>query len=229
MHRCRSAVGYERTADITAQGTVFGGNDAQMNGGWSAWSAWGGSCEIDCGLLKERMRVFKESGRHMADALPKLTKSRTCTAPVPLNGGERCFGPEAEHKDCRTTCPVDGSWTDWSEWSQCSAECHKFRTRDCADPLPTNGGQHCIGRDLETRNCSGGYCKKSLNGSGDGAKFETSLAMYAGLGCALLLFVMIIALILWLICRRRRCGSRQKEQDIYYPHNSGKGASLFSK
>uniref|UniRef100_A0A914S6I3 ZU5 domain-containing protein n=1 Tax=Parascaris equorum TaxID=6256 RepID=A0A914S6I3_PAREQ len=74
--------------------------------------------------------------------------------------------------------------SEWSGWSQCSENCHKFRTRECDSPRPANGGQSCIGRDLDTRNCTRGqgYCNGLNPPALVGANFEAQLAVYAGLG-----------------------------------------------
>ncbi len=54
---------------------------------------------------------------------------------------------------------VDGGWSDWSSWSSCSPECFQHRRRTCSNPAPSVGGRYCLGLDLETRNCSNGFCQ----------------------------------------------------------------------
>ena len=59
---------------------------------------------------------------------------------------------------------IDGGWSDWSSWSSCSPECFHHRRRTCTNPGPSTGGKYCLGLDLETRNCSNGFCQgKTLN------------------------------------------------------------------
>lgn len=51
---------------------------------------------------------------------------------------------------------VDGGWTPWSVWSDCSVTCgqgNQIRTRACIDPPPRNNGTHCPGADRETQLC----------------------------------------------------------------------------
>lgn len=44
-------------------------------------------------------------------------------------------------------CPVDGDWGEWGEWQKCDRNCidgKQIRTRECNDPLPSNGGAQCL-------------------------------------------------------------------------------------
>lgn len=116
--------------------------------------------------------------------------------------------------------------SEWSSWSQCSENCQKFRTRSCNSPRPTNGGQLCGGRDLDTRNCTQGegYCTATAQRSAPtyiGYNLEAQLAMYAGLFSVLILLLIILILISVLLYRcRRRCTSAKKD-GFYFPENSG--------
>ena len=54
---------------------------------------------------------------------------------------------------------VDGFWTAWSSWSDCSVTCEngtQYRTRQCNSPL--HGGAHCPGDDKEIRECFPKMC-----------------------------------------------------------------------
>ncbi|XP_052070045.1 sushi, von Willebrand factor type A, EGF and pentraxin domain-containing protein 1-like isoform X2 [Mytilus californianus] len=58
---------------------------------------------------------------------------------------------------------VDGSWSDWDNWTECSASCGNGtiqRQRACADPLPDNGGKVCEGPDTEIEVCSLEPCRE---------------------------------------------------------------------
>ncbi|KNC82772.1 hypothetical protein SARC_04948 [Sphaeroforma arctica JP610] len=60
-----------------------------QDGGWTEWSDWG-QCTCDHfpnGLKQDRLRT------------------RTCSAPAPLNGGLDCTGVDQDYEDCGTPCP----------------------------------------------------------------------------------------------------------------------------
>ncbi|KAK9305450.1 hypothetical protein QLX08_003567 [Tetragonisca angustula] len=59
-----------------------------VKGGWSAWSAWS-ECHSRCAKGGQK-------------------RTRTCTNPAPMNGGQPCMGPSQQKMDCNIACP-DGS------------------------------------------------------------------------------------------------------------------------
>ncbi|CAM1305939.1 UNC5C (predicted) [Pycnogonum litorale] len=111
-----------------------------VDGMWSSWSPWS-TCDKGCGRGVKR-------------------RSRLCTNPTPLNGGEQCKGQTMQVSDCHHICPgVDGRWSSWSSWSTCGPDCKHHKRRTCSNPKPKNGGRYCSGRDLASSICSGGMCK----------------------------------------------------------------------
>ena len=70
------------------------------------------------------------------------------------------------------SCPaesleVDGRWTVWTPWSQCTRTCgggQRRRARTCTDPEPSGGGKACdnmmqqISRETEIIFCNDNDC-----------------------------------------------------------------------
>lgn len=115
---------------------------AQVDGSWSAWNAWH-TCTATCdGGVRIRFR--------------------DCDNPAPSDGGNDCPGYGMESSDCNTQgCPVDGGWTIFTAWSDCSVTCGggtETRLRACTAPLPTNGGASCVGDSTESRSCNEDVC-----------------------------------------------------------------------
>ena len=63
---------------------------------------------------------------------------------------------------------VDGGWSEFGAWSQCSASCGtgiKTRSRTCTKPAPEHGGADCVGDDTETQNCNTQPCASKIGGT----------------------------------------------------------------
>ncbi|XP_015253740.1 PREDICTED: netrin receptor UNC5B-b-like isoform X1 [Cyprinodon variegatus] len=159
-----------------------------VSGGWSSWTEWS-ECNVPCGPGWQR-------------------RTRSCTNPAPLNGGIFCEGLSVQRVTCTTLCPVDGGWTQWAKWSACGTECTHWRSRECQDPLPRNGGKHCSGSMMESKNCTEGLCARNKKVSLEHASHPLSpgmgVAVYTGLVVALLLTV-VMALGVGVLAYRRRC------------------------
>ncbi|XP_071088487.1 uncharacterized protein [Haliotis cracherodii] len=59
-------------------------------------------------------------------------------------------------EDCAKTIPVDGFWSDWGAWGDCSQDCGEgmqTRTRSCDAPAPAFDGQPCAGDNNDTQLC----------------------------------------------------------------------------
>ena len=57
---------------------------------------------------------------------------------------------------------LDGEWSDWSEWDNCTAECgggNQTRTRSCTNPEPQFNGTDCDGENSETQICNDEPCE----------------------------------------------------------------------
>ena len=113
------------------------------DGGYTEWSDWG-KCSKECG---EGVK----------------TRRRDCTNPPSGWFGKTCLelnlGPPTEEKKCKIKeCPVDGGFSDWSAFGECSKPCGDDgamkRTRTCSNPPPQFGGEICAGSYDETVACN---------------------------------------------------------------------------
>ena len=62
-------------------------------------------------------------------------------------------------------CAVDGGWSDFGDWNECSAKCGggiMTRKRTCTNPPPSNGGACCVGDNLEAKICNANSCSGNI-------------------------------------------------------------------
>ncbi|OXA43430.1 Netrin receptor UNC5C [Folsomia candida] len=203
---------YIITADghlLIAQTRLNDMGNYSLNGAWGTWSAWS-ECSGPCGKGVQK-------------------RSRVCNNPAPLNGGRPCSSSAVQKQDCLLPCPpVDGRWSGWSTWSSCGPECKHHKRRTCTNPSPSNGGKFCVGKDTMTTNCTGGLCKGKPNFAvknaikDSGSEFisietthsnsdqaaravaETDIALYIGLGVAIVVFGIVAVVVIRLMRRKGR-------------------------
>ena len=101
------------------------------------------------------------------------------------------------------SCAVDGRWSDFGDWSECSAKCGggiMTRRRTCTNPPPSNGGADCVGDNLEAKSCNTNSC--SGNNLGARLSYNTTNAD-------------ILFLVLWsFFIQPHSCGDNSHMSDI---------------
>nr|XP_058952909.1 vascular endothelial growth factor receptor 3-like [Pocillopora verrucosa] len=116
---------------------IFNEHPEDGNGSWSSWGPWE-RCSLTCGGGSQ-------------------SRMRYCTNPPPDAGGEPCHGPSRMNQSCNTNhCPVNGGWNGWSPWSICTKTVSgiQIRFRECSNPKPAYGGEHCNGSRALVRECN---------------------------------------------------------------------------
>ena len=87
------------------------------------------------------------------------TRTRSCTNPTPEHNGVDCSGDMSQEANCPTLneCPINGVWSEWAQWSVCSASCGNMgvivRSRACDSPAPMHNGMDCIGEPNQENSC----------------------------------------------------------------------------
>jgi hypothetical protein len=114
-------------------------------GYWSEWSAYG-ACSITCGAYGTQVRRRKCKNHKSNDKEP------------------HCQGDSVDTKPCHGDdyCQVDGGWSEWNGFGDCSKTCGpggtRTRSRTCTRPLPTHGGRFCPGERMDRQQCYATHC-----------------------------------------------------------------------
>ncbi|KAL4226916.1 hypothetical protein ACF0H5_014894 [Mactra antiquata] len=113
-----------------------------IDGVWSDWVGWS-TCSKTCG-----------TGSH--------SRTRTCIFDKDAPHGALCAGAGEETQQCNTDlCPIDGHWTEWVQWTQCSVSCEngtRSRDRICAFDDTAPRGNNCTGDSSQMEGCNDGPC-----------------------------------------------------------------------
>jgi len=123
-------------------------NPCPVDGGYGEWGEFS-KCTVTCG----------GGVRH---------RTRECNNPKTVLPGKTCeeqgLGSNEEMETCNVeSCPVNGGYTEWSEFSECTVTCGggvRERTRECSNPAPENNGIDCekLGPAKESDICNNEAC-----------------------------------------------------------------------
>ncbi|XP_072517585.1 A disintegrin and metalloproteinase with thrombospondin motifs 2 isoform X2 [Salminus brasiliensis] len=87
----------------------------------------------------------------------------------PIDGTKCATGKHCFKGHCIKLTPdilrQDGHWGQWTKFGSCSRTCGggvRFRTRQCDNPIPANGGRTCYGNNYEFQLCNTEECAKAL-------------------------------------------------------------------
>jgi len=127
---------------------------------WAVWS----DCSCTCNGVKRRGRRIARYGR--GDGLYCIGDLKQN---APCNPSEGDVAPLS----CKVGLPVDGSFSEWTPWTDCSKTCNggqKTRSRDIGIP-PANGGKPISGNTQEIRECKRTTCPDDANNGMMDCKF----------------------------------------------------------
>eukprot|EP00795_Rhopilema_esculentum_P012584 gene12584-3284_t len=141
--------------------------DGRVDGGYGEWGYWS-ACPSQCST----------------NGGARVRRSRRCDTPTPMNGGSPCKGPATEEiLSCFNKCPINGGFSQWSLWSECSTKCGtgvQTKGRLCNNPEPKGvGAKNCVGQLTETKSCRLAICQGAVNGSwSDWSQFGACSSQY---------------------------------------------------
>ncbi|KAL5006387.1 hypothetical protein ScPMuIL_015193 [Solemya velum] len=166
---CTCTVNNEMACDIK--------EDCCSYGDWGTWT----DCSMECGGgTQMRSRALISGGESCYDGKTetRMCNIVECPKPCEYHGVEygadelvpgysndpclHCFcqkdgGSYSIQCMPNPDCVVDGGWSDWSEWGDCSQSCgggYKIAFRDCTSPEPKCGGDQCSGACSKTIPCN---------------------------------------------------------------------------
>ncbi|XP_037122261.1 complement component 7b isoform X2 [Syngnathus acus] len=116
--------------------------------------------EVQCAGLK-KLHLKRAIEEYMAEEHPCHCQPCRNNGQAFLSGSEcRCIcRPGTSGRACENgavigeqTGVIHGGWSCWSAWSSCSGG-QRERSRNCNNPSPSRGGQHCSGVTVEQLPC----------------------------------------------------------------------------
>lgn len=121
----------------------------------------------DCPLKKKKLnkKIKKYNKKCLQKGFQSSLGCESVDGKLKKKALKRCGKLEQVLKKCGHSCPTDGDWSDFGNWSDCSAACgggSQKRTRSCSNPTPANGGSNCVGDAEESKECNDQPCEPYL-------------------------------------------------------------------
>ena len=116
----------------------------------------------NCSLTRKRLnKEIRKYDKCLLKGFPSSVGCISNTGKPSRKLLKKCTKLENVLKKCDYSCAVNGGWTDYTEWTECSAECAggtQSRSRTCTNPEPAFKGLDCEGAAEETRECNTDPC-----------------------------------------------------------------------
>lgn len=141
--------------------------------GWGPWSLWG-PCSKDCGSGQQE-RFRQQAWVHNT---PSLSSGRRLLVGFRNGDSGDCDGSQKEIRPCgiapcnTADSPVPCRWEAWSDWTGCSCNGIRERSRNIGSP-PQNGGLFCTGPSTSNEKCTPQNC-------GWSSSIDCSFGQWAG-------------------------------------------------
>ena len=122
-------------------------------------------CKLKKKNLTKKIKLFEKCLEKGYKPIKMPGCSTTDMGGMKKKEKKRCVKAEKALIKCGYVCPVDGGWTEFGDWSTCSATCgggSQSRQRTCTNPAPQNGGLDCQGEAEEVRSCNTQSCPPSM-------------------------------------------------------------------
>lgn len=140
------------------------------------WCTSGSALSSTSSLRNENLSNDRHAYKRKL-AATKQTDAGCKTQHQPWSDGSPCSNSSDEERFCvrgecvslqaylKNSSIVDGGWSDWSNWTECSRTCGggvRSSFRVCNSPEPRNGGAYCLGQRQRYESCHVHSCPEGV-------------------------------------------------------------------
>ncbi|KAI0219768.1 hypothetical protein LSAT2_028699 [Lamellibrachia satsuma] len=167
---------------MECHGDTYKDNDTRLvNCEWGTWSRWS-DCTQPCGggattRIRSISTPKKENGEECIGDRNQTKSCNTDECPMCRDDANNvyelfqtvnetdcdiciCNKDSVIECDVKSNANINGGWSAWGTWSDCSATCEtglKFRSRSCTNPTPNCAGLICQGNYTDQAPCGSGF------------------------------------------------------------------------